>query len=63
VAELWHDDEMWAEVTYDENSKQFLIEMWGPQHDRGYRFALVDVVQALQGAERRLRELGYGQEP
>jgi hypothetical protein len=58
-AELWYDDEQWAEITADTSSRSFRIEIFAPHSPASYVFPLADLQQAIEEAKGRLVAMGY----
>ena len=60
AAEIWLAGELWAVVTFDRQAKDFSLEVRNTPFGESQHLPLAWVVEALHGAERRMREKGYG---
>jgi hypothetical protein len=60
AAEIWFAGQLWAVVTFDQQTKDFSLEVRNTPDGESQHLPLGWVVDALRGAERRMREKGYG---
>ena len=58
-AEIYHEEEQWAEVIYDSLKKSFTIKIYAPTSGSSYLFSLSKVQKAIEEAKCRLMRLGY----
>ncbi len=55
VAELYHDGEQWAELSYDQEREQFRITLFPPTSGGSFSFDLAETEAAIEHAKSRLR--------
>ncbi len=60
-AELYSDEEQWAEMIFDRGKNTFTIEIFAPSDASSYLFELEDVQRAIEEAKSRLMTMGYAE--
>ncbi|OQY27247.1 MAG: hypothetical protein B6243_13190 [Anaerolineaceae bacterium 4572_5.2] len=58
-AEIYNENEQWAEVSYDITKDDFIVSIFAPSSGSDYVFDLDNVQQALTDAKARLIQLGF----
>ncbi len=53
-AEIYHGDELWAEVFHDSENNQFKVKIFAPNSKEGYVFEVAQVQQILEKAKHSL---------